>query len=157
MLEQWALSDWNFNLWSDFTSWLWHLMLWHVFIMRCINTVDCLVIETKITVRYAARLRNQHHCSCLQSIIYPRLVGTLYMNRFVFQRSILESTLSFFSSRRSDPRGIIEYRDLDAPDDGDIFWGCGVGGGYLIVGAYIIKDSFARLVDSNVVSCLIVM
>ncbi|XP_056018571.1 serrate RNA effector molecule homolog isoform X4 [Ostrea edulis] len=24
-------------------------------------------------------------------------------------------------SRRSDPRGIIEYRDLDAPDDGDIF------------------------------------
>lgn len=109
------------------------------------------------TVRYAARLRNQHHCSCLQSIIYPRLVGTLYMNRFVFQRSILESTLSFFSSRRSDPRGIIEYRDLDAPDDGDIFWGCGVGGGDLIVGAYIIKDSFARLVDSNVVSCLIVM
>lgn len=108
-------------------------------------------IET-ITVRYAARLRNQHHCSCLQSIIYPRLVGTLYMNWFVFQRSILESTLSFFSSRRSDPRGIIEYRDLDAPDDGDIFWGCGVGGGYLIVGAYIIKDSFARLVDSNVVS-----
>lgn len=77
-------------------------------------------IET-ITVRYAARLRNQHHCSCLQSIIYPRLVGTLYMNWFVFQRSILESTLSFFSSRRSDPRGIIEYRDLDAPDDGDIF------------------------------------
>lgn len=108
-------------------------------------------IET-ITVRYAARLRNQHHCSCLQSIIYPRLVGTLYMNWFVFQRSILESTLSFFSSRRSDPRGIIEYRDLDAPDDGDIFWGCAVGGGDLIVGAYIIKDSFARLVDSNVVS-----
>lgn len=74
------------------------------------------------------------------------------MNWFVFQRSILESTLSFFSSRRSDPRGIIEYRDLDAPDDGDIFWGFGVGGGDLIVGAYIIKDSFARLVDSNVVS-----
>ncbi|KAK3090868.1 hypothetical protein FSP39_015336 [Pinctada imbricata] len=24
-------------------------------------------------------------------------------------------------SRRSDPRGLIEYRDLDAPDDGDIF------------------------------------
>lgn len=70
------------------------------------------------------------------------------MNRFVFQRSILESTLSLFFSRRSDPRGIIEYRDLDAPDDGDIFW----GGGDFIVEAYIIKDSFARLVDSNVVS-----
>lgn len=57
----------------------------------------------------------------------------------------------FFFSCRFDLRGIIEYCDLDVLDDGDIFWGCGVGGGDFIVGVYIIKDLFVRFVDSNVV------
>lgn len=105
-------------------------------------------IET-ITVRYAARLRNQHHL--LLFAIYNILDWSVYESVCISAINIRVDSFFLFQSQ------------IWSKGNNRVSWpGCTGGrrhflrmrcrGGDFIVEAYIIKDSFARLVDSNVVS-----